>query len=73
MWPFTCGAIGCPGRRHCRGCPSVGQRLDKAIERADWELRAAWRVIVRDRWVLLALLVSAFLGTGVFNCSGTIW
>jgi len=51
----------------------VGRRLDTTIVRADWELRAAWRMIVRERWVFLWLLLSAFLGTGVFNCSGTIW
>jgi uncharacterized protein involved in exopolysaccharide biosynthesis len=33
------------------------------------ELRAAWRVLKRD-WVwVLALVVSAGVGTGVFSCS----
>ncbi len=68
MWPFTCGAIGCPGRRHC-GCPTLGQQLDKAIERIDWEIRDGWRSIVEAKWAVLGLLTSAALGTGLFSCS----
>lgn len=36
-------------------------------ERTTWELRAAWRTIKRDWWVIVLLLISALTGTGVFN------
>lgn len=56
MWPFTCGAVGCPGRRECPGCPTVGQRLDRFIARVDWELRHS-----ANAAVFLALVAAAVL------------
>lgn len=39
------------------------------LERIRWELGETWRVLRRDKWIVLALAVSAALGTGVFSCS----
>jgi hypothetical protein len=39
------------------------------LERVRQEFQQTWHSLLQDRWVLVMLVVSAFLATGIFSCS----